>query len=479
VSEPEFAELAADESGAVEWLDDGGDDDAPETLGGGGPNRRRRLRFAAAAAAAAVLAAASLILHANYDFGPGPTSRTVPVGTVDWRETLPGQSIGMWTTSDSVVVATLNGLTTYSLNRGEKLWSWTPPSGDRLCAMSPTTSQGRGVVVYGGFNEFDPGQITSCSAAQAIDVGTGAAIWSRPAGLAQGGGSIYPSSAVDELSISDGFVVAPYGQDGLVSLDAATGARLWSSGRLPGYDVGAPWPCGEHDAQTLDGQVYALSGNICSDTGVSVVVYNAAKITPPQVLPLPDDSPHCIAGARSIFATAADVLVTCTTYNGQSYPAYAIPRSAVQLIPLAVQGIGGITAADVNTQAGQLALAGGFVSGSGLVVESQRTDGPITALTGFDLSTGTASWQHSFPADTQFYPLGLSAAGVLGVQITGNDWTLLSMNPTTGAAGPPVPLNSAALSGSDINGSFDYAVVGSDVVAVEQGASATVVVSTL
>lgn len=481
MSEPEYVELATDEPGAVEWLDDEDDDDAaPETLGGG-PNRRRRLRIAVAAAAAAVLAATSLILHANHDFGPGPTARTVPVGSVDWRKTLPGQGIGMWTTSDSVVVATLNGLTAYSLGRGEKLWSWAPPSVDRLCAMSPTTSQGRGVVVYGTFNELDPGQITSCAAAQAIDVGTGAAVWSEPADLAQDKTSAFPSTAMAELSISDGFVLAPYGQSGLVSLDAATGARLWSSDQLAGYDVGAAWPCGEQGAQTLDGQVYALSGNMCSETdaGVSVDVYNAAKITAPQVLPLPDDSPQCAAHARSIFATAVDVLVTCATYNGQSYPAYAIPQDAVQLIPLAVQGVGGITSADATTEAGQLSLTGGFIDGSDLVVESQRTAGPVTALTGFDLSTGTALWQHSFPSATQFYPLGAGADGALGVQITGNDWTLLSLNPTTGATGPTVPLNSAALSGSDINGAFDYAVVGSDVLAVDLGANAIVIVSTL
>ena len=143
MSEPEFVELAQDEPGAVEWLD------SPETVGAG-PTRRGRLRFAVlAAVVVAVLAATSLILQANHEFGPGPDSRTDAVGSVDWRKTLPGSSIGMWTTSDSVVVATVSSLTTYSLSHGEKLWSWAPPAGDRLCAMSPATSQGRGVVAFG------------------------------------------------------------------------------------------------------------------------------------------------------------------------------------------------------------------------------------------------------------------------------------------------------------------------------------------
>jgi hypothetical protein len=471
VPKPEFLEPAEDEPGAVDWLD------APETLGGA-PIRRGRPRFAVVAAAVvAVLAATALILQANHAFGPGPNSRTV--GSVDWRETLPGPSIGMWTTSDSVVVATVNGLTTYSLSRGEKLWSWAPPSGDKLCAISPTTSQGRGAVAFGAFDASDPDQITSCTAAQAIDVGTGRAAWPEPVDLTQGESPIFGSTAMSELSISDGFVVAPYGLNGLVSLDAATGARLWSSDQLPGYAVGAAGLCAEQGAQALDGEVYALSGNACSDGAVSVVVYNAAKIAPPQVLPLPDDSPHCDALARRIFATAADVLITCATFNGQSYPAYAIPQGTVQLVPLAVQGIGGITAADVAAEAGQLALNGGFVSGSGLVVESERTAGPITALTGLDLSTGTELWQRSFPAGTQFYPLGTGAGGALGVQTAGNDWTLLSVSPTTGATGSMVSLDPTALSGSGIDGSFDYAVVGSDVVAAELGANATVIVSTL
>jgi hypothetical protein len=88
-------------------------------------------------------------------------------------------------------------------------------------------------------------------------------------------------------------------------------------------------------------------------------------------------------------------------------------------------------------------------------------------------------WQHSFPTGTRFDPLGQGADGALGVQITGNDWTLLSMNPTTGATGPTVSLNSTALSGSGIDGSFNYAVVGSEVVAVGLGANTTVIVSTL
>lgn len=478
-------EFGRDEPGAVDWLD------SSETLGGvggggrsggGGPARRRKLKLGlVATGAVAVLAAASLILQANHDFGPGPNSRTAAVGSVDWRETLPGSSIGMWTTSDSVVVATVSGLTTYSLSRGAKLWSWAPPSGDRLCAMSPTTSQGRGVVALGPVASADSPQIDSCASAQVIDVETGKAEWPEPVDLTQGGSPLYGSAAMDELSISGGFVVAPYGLTGIVSLDAATGARLWSSGQLPGYrnDVGGSWVCAEQGAQVLDGEVYALAGNSCTDSGISVEVYNAAKIASPQILPMPDDSPHCDARDRRVLATAADVLVMCGTYGGQSYPAYAIPQGTVQLITLAVQGIGGIAPADVGTQAAQLALTGGFVSGSGLVVESEHATGPVTSLTGIDLSTGTQLWQRSFPTGSRFYPLGAGAGGAVGVQTAGSDWTLLSMSPTTGATGSAVPLDSTALSGSGIDGSFDYAVVGSHLVTGELGANATVIVSTL
>ena len=289
----------------------------------------------------------------------------------------------------------------------------------------------------------DSAQIDTCTAAQAIDVGTGKAVWPEPVDLTQGGSPIFGSTAMSELSISGGFVVAPYGLNGLVSLDAATGARLWSSGQLPGFSVGALRLCAERGAQAVDGEVYALSGNACSGTGISVVAYNAARIAPPRVLPLPDDSPHCDAQDRRIFATVADVLVMCAKYNGQSYPAYAIPQGTLQLIPLAVQGIGGIASADVGAQAGQLALIGGFVSGSGLVVESEHATGQVTTLTGIDLSTGKALWQRGLP---------------------------------TGSA---VPLDSTALSGSGIYGSFDYAVVGSYLVTGKLGANATVIVSTL
>jgi hypothetical protein len=476
VSEPEFVEFADDESGASEWLD------SPETLGGNGPHRSRRLRFSVVAGVVvAALAATALILQANHDFGPGPDSRAA-VGSVDWRATLPGPSVGMWTTADSVVLATVKGLTTYSLSGGKKLWSWAPPTGDGLCAMSPTTSQGRGVVAFGAFDAAEPNQPGACTAVQTIDVGTGHAAWPEPADLTQGGSPAFGSPDMNELSISDGFVLAPYGPNGLVSLDAATGARLWSSGGLPGRDVGASGICAERGAQTSGGEVYALSGNTCSGAGISVLVYGATKLATPQVVPLPDDSPHCAASARELFATAADVLVTCSTYGGQSYAAYAIAQGTAQLTPLAVQGFGGIAPVSVAAQtgqSGQLALAGGFVSGGSLVIESQRAAGPVTALTGFDLSTGTELWQHSFPAGTRFYPLGPGAGGALGVQTAGSDWTLLSTSPTTGATAPTASLDSKALSGSGLDGSFDYAVVGSYVVAAQLGTNATVIVSTL
>jgi hypothetical protein len=446
----------------------------------------------AAAAVIAALAATSLILHANHDFGPWPNSRTTAVGSIDWRKTLPDAGVGMWTTSDSVVVATENGLTAYSISNGEKLWSWAPPSGRGLCAMSPATSEGRGVVAYGARDVSGTGVADEglpCTAAQAIDIETGKAAWPEPVDLTQGEGPIFAQVAMDELSISGGFVVAPYGESGFASLDAKTGALLWTSNQLPEFGADGLDSCPHHDAQALDGEVYAISGDTCSGNGASateVAVFNAARFAPPQVLPLPDDdSPHCASFARTIFATPTDVLVTCETFNGQSYPAYAIPPGTPQLIPLVLQQTGGITAADVGSSAAQLELTDGFVSGGDLLVESVHAPTSAAALTGFDLTSGAALWRHTFPTGTQFSPLGAGAgaegegAGAQGVQISGDSWTLLSISPTSGATSPTAPLNSTALSGSGINGSFDDAVVCSYAVVGEFGTKTTVVVSTL
>ena len=472
-------EIAEDGHGSVEWLDE------PETVGGS-PFWRRKVRIAVVAAAVvAVLAGTSLVLRANHDFGPGPDSHAAPVGLVDWRKVLPSAGVGMWTTSDSVVVAMVDGLTAYSLSSGEKLWSWAPPAGQGVCAVSPSISQGRGVVAYGALAAAGTAMVAGlpCAAAQAVDVGDGKAVWSEPVDLTQGGGPIFASVVMGELSISGGFVVAPYGQSGVISIDAATGARLWTSSQLPGAGVGDLGPC-DHGAQALDGEVYVIVGNSCSGAGaaeVGVAVYNAAKIAAPQVLPLPgDDSPHCAAYARTIFATAADVFVTCETYNGQSFPAYAIPSGpAAQLIPLGLQETGGIDPADVALTAGQLELAGGFVSGGDLLVGSASGSASPTALTSFDLTSGMALWRYTFRAGTRFYPLGPGGAGAQGVQISGDDWTLLSISPTSGIATSTVPLDSTALSDSGIDGSFDDVVVGSHVVVGELGANATLVVSTL
>ena len=527
MSEPEFVEIAEDGPGSVEWLDDDLEEDPeeePETLRShGSPLRlrftgftgfnRRRLRIAAlATAVAAVLAATTVILHVNHEFGPWPNPRSTAVGSVDWQKTLPGTGVGMWTTSDSVVIATQDGLTAYSISHGQRLWSWDPPTGDGLCAMSPTTSQGLGVVAYGATSGPDAGATVqvvvigsgsgstvpelNCTDAQAIDVGTGKAAWAQPVDLTQGQSPIFSSTTANELSISAGFVVAPYGQNGLISLNAATGARLWASSQLDGAGVSSADACYE-GAQTLDGDVYALMGDAGSTCnggagGVDisepeVAVYKAATVSSPQVLQLPDtDSPRCPAQDRTILSTAADVLLTCLNYYGQSYPAYAVPAGTAQLVPLALQRTGGITAADVAPGAGQLGLTDGFASGGDLLVDSIHTSASTTALTGFDINTGTPLWRYAVPAGTQFYPLGSGGGGigsgsgeVEGVAISGKSWTLLSLDPKSGAASPTVPLNSAALSGSGVNGSFDVAVVGSKAVVGELGTNTTIVVSTL
>ena len=477
VSEPEFTEfteITEDEPGAADRVE------SLETVGGGFSHRTKR-KIAIAAAAVAVLAATSLILRANHIFGPSPYSRTVPVGSIAWRETLPGAGVGMWTTTDSVVVATVNGLTAYSLSHGEKLWSWAAPQGQGLCAMSPTAPQGRGVVALGSLDapSPEPSGAELCTTVQAIDVNSGKSAWPAPVGLAQDDGSVGGYAVMKELSISDGFVIAPYGQNGLISLDAATGTRLWTSDQLPGQPTSGPGSCPDQTAQTLDGEVYTIVANGCPTAGAStptVAVYSAAKIGEPQVIPLPTGSPQCSANARTLFATAADVLVTCTTFNGQSFPAYAIPPGAAHLVALPLQRIGGIAPADVADNARQLELTGGFVSGHDLIVESTGPDS-AAALTGVDLSTGLPLWQDTIPAGSRFHPLGPSADKAQGVQTAGADWTLLSISPTTGAT-TTVPLDSAALADSGINGSFDYAAVGSYMVTGEFGATTTVVAST-
>jgi hypothetical protein len=549
VSEPEFTEVAddeaGDEAGEVEWLEtaetlagggrpplsgSGSDGGSGGRVGGSIGDRVRDLSRPKLTISAIVvvlaLAATSLILRANHVFGPSPDSGTSAVG-VDWRTTLPEAGVGMWTTADSVVIATASGLTAYSLSHGSKLWSWAAPAGEAVCNLSPTTSQGRGVVALGALpasTDAESGSVSGCAAdtaVQAIDLGSGRSAWPEPVDVTQGGEAPFGGTTAQELSISQGFVVAPYGQSGFVSLDAATGDRLWTSDELPDLGGRGPGSCANRAAQTLDDKVYTLEVSACGGSGVgtgagagsgtgagtgmsgaTVHVYSAAKPVAVQTLPLPVDSPQCSAFAHALFATAAnpaglaEVFVTCTTYSGQSFPAYVIRPDGAQMVPLALQSIGGIAPA-VTGDAQQLELVGGLVSGGTLVVESAGT-GSIAALTGVTLSDGSQLWRHVFPAGSRFFPLGSGGGEVQGVQITGSEWTLLSITAYNGAT-TSTPLDSAALSGSDIdlrgstgsgtgagtgsgtgaNGSFSYSMVGSQVVAVEFGVSTSVVVSTL
>jgi hypothetical protein len=291
VPEPEFVEITEDEPGSVEWLDEdlGAEPETPHS--DGSPLRRSfrrgKPRIAVlATAVAAVLGATTVILHVNHAFGPWPNPRTVPVGSVDWRAAPSGTSVGMWTTSDSVVVATQHGLTAYSLAHGQHLWSWAPPAGEGLCAISPTTSQSIGVVAYGPLHGPDSGisQITvgdgsssgstiqelNCTDAQAVDIGTGKAAWAKPVDLTQGSELLLAGTAANDLSISAGYVVAPYGEDGLMSLNAATGATLWTSDQLPESPVSNQDTCYD-GAQALDGDVYAVVANCFGPNGVDGV----------------------------------------------------------------------------------------------------------------------------------------------------------------------------------------------------------------
>lgn len=459
--EPEYIEVAEDESGGVEWLD------APETLEESGGSRRSRRKIALIGVAVlAVVAATTLVLRTTHVIGPSPSG--AGVGSVDWRTTVPDAGIGVWTTPDSLVLATDSGLTAYGLSHGDKLWSWDAPAGDAVCALSPSTSQGRGVVAFGSG--------ATCSGVQAIDVATGKPAWNKPESLAPDGAQIGAYTVMKDLSISGGYVVTPYGQTGFASLDAATGARFWTSSQLPGLRSNSLDGCPVVTAQALDGNIYTLAVNACEASGAtlpSVSVYSAAKVDSPQVSTLPGDSPKCAPEARALFATSANVLVTCMTFNGQSFPAYAIPSGVAQLVPLALQSIGGIAPADITETGNQLQLVGGYVVGDELVVRSIAASSSL-ALIAIDMSTGLAQWQHNVPPDSRFYPLN----GTSGVQITGDVWTLVTIDPTTHATSTTA-LNSSALADAGLNGSYQHFVIGSSVVSVEFGARTTIAVSTL
>ena len=110
---------------------------------------------------------------------------------------------GLWLTDDTVVRATVLGLTAYDLETGEQRWRLPMPKGTSLCQASPNVVDDVAAVIFGATQ----GSGDTCDQLTAVIVRTGERRWTTS--LKQPGGtSINVLDRLASVSIARGFVVA-------------------------------------------------------------------------------------------------------------------------------------------------------------------------------------------------------------------------------------------------------------------------------
>jgi serine/threonine protein kinase len=324
-----------------------------------------------------------------------PASSHGPQISPAWSKTsgLTGSVVGKWGTADSVVVGSTSGFTAYTAASGTALWSWRVPTGDELCGMSPTTSNGIGAFDYG------PPTATGdqCDYLQTIDaasVGTG---WAQPVSTVDSSQVFGPDdNGADALSIDADVVTAPY-------LAADSGPPS-TTGPNTGYDVMAVDTAGGRvdwttdnaeplvDGCTLDGSAAVASGTVyavgaCHGT-THLLSIDAATRAAVDIGPLRacDAAQTALAGS-AITVSAIGGYVVANCYG----TLYALAAGSTALVPLDMVGVD-LSISLLNTQGDNTALVDAVADGSTLylIAGTYHNDTGVIAV---DMATGKQLWR--------------------------------------------------------------------------------------
>ena len=128
---------------------------------------------------------------------------------------------GLWLSDDSVVRATVVGLTAYDIETGKQQWTRPMPSGTSVCQMTPKVVDGVGAVIYG--ETLSSG--AKCDRLMAIDAKSGGQKWDIT--LKQSGDRERDfSDSFTSVSIASDAVVAQ-NSDAVRAYTIASGGRKW------------------------------------------------------------------------------------------------------------------------------------------------------------------------------------------------------------------------------------------------------------
>lgn len=369
-----------------------------------GSRRRPGRRTGIAAAAVAVVAAVAVILAFTLSGSPasghqGSSGSASPVGgltaaghstAVAWSKSGNGDVVGAWTTQSSVVVGMSTGLTAYGISGGNRLWSWSPSSGDSLCGMSPQQVGGVGVVTFGTTSS------SSCQDLQAIDLYTGSPEWSGPTSLTDSKGHSADTHDGSLLAVSDKTVAAPYAGTGDVAgVDLDSGTIRWHSNVAAGCVIVATTVVGD--------EVDAVEN--CGSGGGS----------PDRLLQFGEDAkgghstvalPSSCGNGAAVASAGDYALVYCESAAGQR-TLDAVARASNTVVALDISGI--ITGAAPWTRV----MQNGTAAAGGLLYFTLQTGGTDSAVEAVSLASGKQRWTHSFGSADEAGVLAATSSGVL------------------------------------------------------------------
>ncbi|MFE0698713.1 hypothetical protein [Streptomyces sp. NPDC058872] len=159
-------------------------------------------------------------------------------------------AVGSWHDADVVVRVREDRATAFRVDDGSVAWSWSPPGRETICTLSRRTSRGIGVI---GHTTDGP----SCSAATALDVGTGREIWRSSMAPV---GRILEEPVPDLLAVTSETVVLPE-ERGWRAVRLSDGSDRWRAASKEGCSpllsdsddstVVTVDECGERAAPTL------------------------------------------------------------------------------------------------------------------------------------------------------------------------------------------------------------------------------------
>jgi len=139
------------------------------------------------------------------------------------------QVLGAWAADGAVVRVRGDGAASYTLGEGRFLWTYAPPAGRTVCAMSQDGAGGVGLLAHA-----EPGG--ACDRVSAVDLATGEELWRDRVALS----TVERDSPFFNVLTADARLAVLPERAGLRALDARSGEVRWTSSAPEGC-IFHPW----------------------------------------------------------------------------------------------------------------------------------------------------------------------------------------------------------------------------------------------